>query len=792
MSSRLRILFLENDVLDAEIVQDTLDKEGIGCEATRVETAPDFLACLQQGDFDLILADYTLPSFDGQSALRIAREQRPELPFIFVSGTLGEDVAIESLKLGATDYIFKTRLSRLVPSVKRALREAMERAELRRSENALRESEERLRLAVHASSVGLWDWDLQKNQIAFSCEWKSQLGYQEHEIGNEVSEWESRIHPDDLAPTMAALNACLNSTNQEYEAEFRLRHKNASYRWIYARGEVLRDASGKPVRMLGCHVEITKRKQAEEAQRRAEAYLAESQRLTQTGGWATYGTTRDVIYCSENLVRICGFDPQQGTPTLEQIWQRIHPDDRDRFKELSDRTYREKVDYEAEIRFVLPDGTVRHIHAIGHPVLNAKGEIAEIIGTVVDVTERKRAEEEQLKLRQQLHQAQKMEAIGQLAGGVAHDFNNILAIINGYSQMLLRECDLKEAQKSSVEEILAAGQRAAALTRQLLAFSRKLVLQPKVISLNSVVEGFDKMLRRLIGDEIEVRTVLEPNLDAVNADPNQMEQVLLNFCINARDAMPEGGRITIQTANVEMDEATAAQHVVLAPGRYVRLSVSDTGIGMDKETLARLFEPFFTTKGPEHGTGLGLATVYGIAKQSGGSVSAYSEPGQGATFSVYLPIATQQALSRELEPMPREFTRGSETILLVEDAAPLRALYRKLIEDHGYTVLEAEDGERALQIAERFQGSIALLLTDVSLPKMKGAALAKILVQQRPAIKVLFMSGYADDVVAGPDQILQPGTNFLHKPFGAEALVTKMRELLDMEEDSRAQPGFVA
>ena len=409
------------------------------------------------------------------------------------------------------------------------------------------------------------------------------------------------------------------------------------------------------------------------------------------------------------------------------------------------------------------------------------GDLAFGITVIRARIERKQAEEEKAKLQQHLQQAQKMEAIGQIAGGVAHDFNNILGIINGYSEILLSRRKLDEEQRSQVEEILAAGQRAASLTRQLLAFSRKLVLQPKVLSLNSVIEGFEKMLRRLIGDEIEVRTTLDPNLSAVNADPNQMEQVLMNFCINARDAMPQGGKITIETENVELDDAMAARFS-LTPGRYVTLSVSDSGIGMDHATQSHIFEPFFTTKGPEHGTGLGLATVYGIVRQSDGHVSVYSEPGRGSTFRVHLPAVNQRTKEDEQSSKALELLRGSETILLVEDAAPLRTLYRKILEEKGYTVLEAGDGERALQVAEQYHGNLALLLSDVSLPKMKGPALAKILLQQRPTMKVLFMSGHSDEVVSGRDHLLAGGAGFIQKPFGAEDLFRKLREILNSQQ----------
>jgi CheY-like chemotaxis protein len=365
---------------------------------------------------------------------------------------------------------------------------------------------------------------------------------------------------------------------------------------------------------------------------------------------------------------------------------------------------------------------------------------------------------------------------------VAHDFNNILGVINGYSEILLEDKDFPESYREAVGEILSAGHRAASLTRQLLAFSRKLVLKPQVLSFNTIIENFDKMLRRLIGEEIEVKTELEADLYQVKADPSQMEQVLLNFCINARDAMPEGGRITIRTENVDVDQMMAAQHPGLSPGCFVKLSVSDTGIGMDKETVARVFEPFFTTKGPERGTGLGLATVYGIVKQSGGHVTVYSEPGEGSVFSVYLPIAAEQTQVREQPKAMQELKGGTETIMLVEDEPALRLLYRKILEDKGYTVVEAEDGERAIQVAERYSGTISLLLSDVSLPKLKGPVMAKILQQQRPELKVLFISGHSGDILAGPDKVVPAGTDFLQKPFRTDDLLRKLRQMLDSRE----------
>ena len=394
-----------------------------------------------------------------------------------------------------------------------------------------------------------------------------------------------------------------------------------------------------------------------------------------------------------------------------------------------------------------------------------------VLAIARDVTERNRLE-------RQFQQAQKMEAVGQLAGGVAHDFNNLLTVILGYSNLLLGTLPEDDRRRQDVEEIQKAGQSAGALTRQLLAFSRKQILEPVVLDLNAVLANLDRMVRRLIGEDIDIITRLDPELGRVKADAGQIEQVLLNMAVNARDAMPEGGRLTIETGNVELDEQYAHTHPDTTPGHYVVLAVSDTGHGMDEQTQSRLFEPFFTTKEKGKGTGLGLATVYGIVKQSGGSIWVYSELGHGTTFKAYFPrvegVAAPLVSARSSAQPPS----GTETILLVEDAGGLRKLARRVLERYGYTILEAPNGDEALQICERHPGTIHLLLTDVVMPGMSGRTLADRLVLLYPATKVLYTSGYTDNAIVHRG-VLAAGAAFLQKPYAPEALARKVRDVLD-------------
>jgi signal transduction histidine kinase/CheY-like chemotaxis protein len=405
--------------------------------------------------------------------------------------------------------------------------------------------------------------------------------------------------------------------------------------------------------------------------------------------------------------------------------------------------------------------------------------IAKRLGNTI---ERMRAEEVEKRLESQLQQAQKMEAIGVLAGGVAHDFNNILTTIIGNAHMALMKVGKDSPLREEIEEIKIAGERAASLTRQLLSFSRKQIIQPKVVDLNELLTDIEKMLGRLIGEDVELLTIPDPELWQVEVDPGQMEQVIMNLTINAKDAMPMGGKLTIETANMNLKESYFHEHGIESqPGFYVMLAVSDTGSGMDKETQERIFEPFYTTKGIGKGTGLGLSTVHGIVKQSKGFIWVYSELGKGSTFKAYFPMVKEDVDAKEKERTPVTELGGTETVLLVEDDDSLRKLARTVLKQRGYKVLEAENGEDALSVSEAHDGPIALMITDVVMPKMSGKETVERLQPLYPQMKVIYMSGYTDNAIVHHG-VLAPGLNFLEKPFSPEDLARKVREVLDKKD----------
>ena len=429
----------------------------------------------------------------------------------------------------------------------------------------------------------------------------------------------------------------------------------------------------------------------------------------------------------------------------------------------------------------------RDIKLFSSTVRNDAGETIGVVSILEDITDLKKAEEALRRSEEQLRQSQKMEAVGRLAGGVAHDFNNILTAISGYSELLVQNLGDQNPLSQDVQEIQQAADRAATLTRQLLAFSRKQVIRPQRLDLNEVVANMDKMLRRIIREDIDLQTILEPDLGVVIADQGQIEQVIINLVVNARDAMPQGGKLTLETGNVELDETYIQRHAQTQPGPYVLIAVSDTGIGLDQEVQEHLFEPFFTTKKPGKGTGLGLSMAYAIVNQGGGFIGVYSEEGQGTTFKIYLPRLEKSREPAKLPLISPSEEVISETILLAEDEELVRRVTGRILEGSGYTVLPAGSGPEALSISQRHEAPIHLLLTDVLMPEMSGAKLAEALTPLRQEMKVLFMSGHTENAIVHHG-VLEPGIAFIQKPFRRDTLLRKVREVLDSAE-VRNYPG---
>src|SRR5271157_1465714 len=538
-------------------------------------------------------------------------------------------------------------------------------------------------------------------------------------------------------------------------------------RWTSTSKVPLRNRQGETIGIIGIGRDITVAKQAEEAVRKSEA----SFRSVVEG--APYGIFRASV--DGRFLRVnSALQEMLGYPTSKELLNVT----------LGENVFRNPADFQhlvalmgnaeefkdVEMEWKRKDGFPITVLCSGRRVEGGDENTAYNEVFVEDITERR-------VLERQLRAAAKMEAVGRLSGGIAHDFNNLLGVIIGYSQMLGRKMERDNPLHEYIEEIEKAGQRATSLTRQLLAFSRQQILTPKVLNLNELVSDMVKMLPRLIGEDIAVSTKLEPAIGSVKADQGQIEQVVMNLAVNARDAMPSGGRLTIETADVVLDEMYAWQHPGAKPGKYVMLSVADSGIGMNKETLLHIFEPFFTTKEVGKGTGLGLATVYGIMKQSDGYIWVDSELGKGSCFQIFLPRVEEAVTRMPEETSPSLNSQGNETILVAEDAEPLRKLARTFLEDRGFQVLTASSGEEALKVAADFSGEIHLLLTDVVMPGMNGRVLAEQLLPKRPGMKVLYMSGYTDSFIAGHG-VLEEGTQLLHKPFTEEVLISKVCEVL--------------
>ncbi len=640
----------------------------------------------------------------------------------------------------------------------------------KQAEEALRESEERYRTILEDIEEGYFEVDLAGRSTFINDSLCKIYGYPREEfLGTDNRRFTDK---ENAKRVYEAFNQVYRTGEPGRIFDYEIIRKDGTKRQVEVFPSLRRDSSGKPIGFRGITRDVTERKQAEEAlQKEREISLSILENAPY--GVALIDKGGQYIYTNPEFTNITGY-MLQDVPTGKDWFQKAFPDSNDRRKMLKlwkeDRSKGDMINREFNI--CCKDGKICQVDFRSTFLKDGRAVIV-----FRDITERKRAEEEMKSLQEQLRQSQKMEAIGRLAGGIAHDFNNLLTVIKGYSQLSLVELKENTPLRGNIEHIHTATDRAADLVRQLLAFSRRQILEMKVWDLNTILTNLKNMLRRLIGEDIELTTILAEDLGRVKTDLGWIEQAIMNLVVNARDAMPSGGKLTIETGNVILDEAHVSHRVGVKPGHFVMLSVSDTGVGMTPEVRERLFEPFFSTKEKDKGTGLGLSTVYGIVKQSDGDIWVYSEPGKGSTFKIYLPrVDGPPEPLREKVPGD-ELLRGTETILLVEDEEEVRKLTVRVLERQGYKVLAAREGDEAFLICKQHQDPIHLMLTDVVMPGMNGQELAERLKPFYPGMKVLYMSGYTDNAIV-LHGVLMEGVHYIQKPFTVQALARKVREVL--------------
>jgi two-component system cell cycle sensor histidine kinase/response regulator CckA len=759
----LHVLLLEDEAGDADLIVHEL-RRGYEPIARRVTSRAEMLEALNEGTWQIVLLDYSLEG--GGTALQslaALAEFDIDLPTILISGPIGEEEAADALRAGANDFVNKGNLTRLVPAVARELEKVEALHQQIESVEALKQTGDRLRLALDAGGMASWEWDSKLGWLAWSDRLEALFGLEPGEFGGSYEELLERVHPDDRELFGASVEEAIarNSPAVVYRTVW----PDESVHWHERKSQQVVDADGQFRGVAGVTFDVTEREEAAATLRESE----ERFRLIAEHAHDLIALLDDdgrFSYVSPSSEPMLGYTPEELGGTLAR--DLIHPDDRP--DGLIFRALR-------EVRLERADGSWIWVEGRSYEIEGRSESHSAVIAR--DISERKRAEAARVLLETELRQAQKMEAIGQLAGGIAHDFSNLLTVISGYTEILLsRPAHEQPTGIKEILEIKRAAHRAARLIRQLLAFSRQQVIEPRTLYLTDIVRETQTMFAPLIGEHVEFETDLADDLGSVTADPGQIEQVIMNLVVNARDAMPDGGTLRVTTANVTLAEGDAADRGSdTPPGDYVVLSVTDSGHGMDADTAGRIFEPFFTTKERGAGTGLGLATVYGIAKQFGGDIEVESEPGVGTTFRLYFPRISAAPEPFRTQPVDdgRPLT-GTETVLLVEDEEALRSIGKEILEAYGYTVILAGDGLEALALAHNGAEPIQLLMTDILMPKMGGIELAEQLSALHSDLKILYTSGY-NDSGAGLRRVA--GSRYLQKPYAMQQLGRTLRELLD-------------
>ena len=833
MNNLIRILLLEDNDTDAELVRYEFKRSKMPVELHRADCEEDFVKEIKAFNPHIILSDVNMPAFTGWRALEIVQEKKISVPFIFVSGTLGEELAIESFKRGATDYVLKNQITCLVPAVKRALAEAEEQIKRREAEEALHVSHRFLEITNRHSEIDpLLDECVAGLAAVTGCR---AVGIRMLRENGTLPYEASRGLPEDLVEHGAAVSIekdrclCINMilgktvSNSPHFTENGSFYRNSVSETLVVNSKAtvqetlvsctthgFESVALVPVNLDGSNIGLIHLGDAHpglvplrvirimeevaaciataihriwtetafhESEQKFHSFIDGFQGIVYRFGLDS--SLQFILGAVEKITGYSEADFVSGQVNWNDI---IYEEDRTIVSEVSD-IIRITPGYstEREYRLVDRSGQVRWINELVQNVCDRKGAPEAVQGIVYDITDKKSLEDQFL-------QSQKMEAIGRLAGGIAHDFNNLLTAIIGYTDIMVQSVQSGSVDTADITEMLGdidqAAQQAASMTGQLLAFSRKSVRHPEQIDVNGVIRDMEKILGRLIGEDVVLKTNLADNLESVTGDPGQINQIIMNLAVNARDAMPDGGDLVIETSSITVNERMVFQHLDLRAGPYAVVTVSDTGTGMDPETLKHIFEPFYTTKERGKGTGLGLSTVYGIVRQNGGGLHVYSEPGQGTRFKVYLPLTVgEEACHGTAASVERKklAAGGSETILLVEDEPMVRKLVCRVLKKGGYTVLDTESITDALGICSRHQEVIDLVVSDVVLPEGSGLELISTLRKRYPEIKVLLMSGYSE---ATKPELAEAflNTDFIQKPFTPQTFAAKLRQVLDGEE----------
>ncbi len=756
----VRILHLEDDENDQVLVREMLLAEGLACEFIAVKTREDFDSAVRQNKYDLIISDYTLPSFDGLRALSLAREVCPETPFIFFSGTIGEEAAVESLRNGAVDYVLKQRPSRLAPAVRRALHNRQERALRKQAEMALHQSEERFRIIARTTNDVVWEWDIKTNQVWFSENFQAVYGYSREDIDATLEWWLDLIHPHDKGRVTIGITTLLASGGRVWWDEHRIRRANGCYAQVLDRASVMYDPAGKPQRMVGVTIDMSERKQAEEKIREQAALLDKARDAI-----IVADLEHRILYWNQSAERIYGWSAAEamGKPLQEVFFHGKPP------PELQEavKSIRERGEWVGELQELTKDGRPLIIQGRGTAILDEQGRQKSLLIINTDITERKLLEEQFLR-------AQRLESLGILVSGIAHDLNNTLSPILMGVEIVREEITLPEVE-SILDTMQTSARRSADMVKQMLTFVRGGEAGKMLIHPAQLIKEMGRIITDTFPKSIQCRVQVDKSTWPVCGLPTQLHQVLLNLCVNARDAMPEGGTLTLSVKNAPLGPADVVVHPDAKPGNYLCVSVADTGTGIPAGQLGKIFEPFFTTKAPGKGTGLGLSTSLNIIKNHGGFITVHSQVGRGTEFRCYFPAATETPEETVTEPISLPPGSG-ECILIVDDEEAILAIMRSTLENYGYQVLTAGSGLEAIARFTPNSDAVHLIITDLAMPFMDGRAAIQALRKIRPDVKIIVASGSDKEAEDLRKQIRTDA--FLPKPFTNENLLKIVHQVL--------------